>query len=193
LVYEGSRVRVRADTVRLPDGETVTREVVEQDNSVAVVALDDEQRIMLVHHYRHPVGGLLWELPAGRCDRDDETPEQTARRELAEETGLQGQSWGTLVDLHTSPGTISETARVFLAEGLTSGDPADDAHGEEAWLIRRRVLLDDAVSWIGDGRITNALAVAGILAASHYCRLAVPAPRPPDSPWPQPSASDTVE
>jgi ADP-ribose pyrophosphatase len=177
----------------LPDGETVTREVVEQDNAVAIVASDDTGRVMLVRHYRQPIGGELWELPAGRCDEDGEPPEQTARRELEEETGLRAQSWSTLVDVHPSPGTSNEAARVFLAEDLTRGEAAGDEHGEEAWLTRRWVSLEDAVGWVGDGRITNALAVAGILAASHHRHLAVPAPRPPDATWPPPTAESDGE
>jgi ADP-ribose pyrophosphatase len=192
LVYEGRTVRVRQDTIVLPDGEPVTREVVERDNAVAVVALNEQDQIILVSHYRHPVGGMLWELPAGMCDRHDETPEQTARRELSEETGLRAQSWTTLMDLHPSPGMSSETARVFLAQDLSSGDPTGEAHGEEAWLITQWMALGDAVNWVGSGRITNALAVAGILATSHYHELGAPGLRPPDAPWPRPTPSNSV-
>jgi 8-oxo-dGDP phosphatase len=74
VVYNGLRIRVRMDEVVLPDGSIVTREILERPDSVAVVALDEDQRLVLVHHYRPPVGALLWELPAGLCDREGESP-----------------------------------------------------------------------------------------------------------------------
>ncbi|MHA6796946.1 NUDIX domain-containing protein [Pseudonocardia bannensis] len=186
VAHEGRRIRVRLDEIVLPDGSTITREIVERENSVAVVALDDRRQIVLVHHYRQPVGGLLWELPAGLCDEEGEPPEQTARRELAEETGVRAEAWSTLVDLHLSPGVSTEAARVYLAEDLTIGPRAGEAHGEEAFLTTRWLPLEEAETWVLDGRITNALAVGGILAAARYVRAGTHPPRPADAPWPQP-------
>jgi 8-oxo-dGTP pyrophosphatase MutT (NUDIX family) len=170
VAYDGLRIRVRVDEVVLPDGSTATRDVLECPDSVAVVALDEQQRIVLVHHYRHPVGALLWELPAGLCDREGESREQTARRELAEETGVRAEVWSPLVDLHLSPGVSTEAGRVYLAERLTIGPRTGEAEGEEAFLTARWLPLEEAVSWVLDRRITNSLAVGGILAAAHQVR-----------------------
>jgi 8-oxo-dGDP phosphatase len=170
VVYDGFRIRVRVDEVILPDGSTATRDVLERPDSVAVVALDEQQRIVLVHHYRHPVGALLWELPAGLCDQEGESREQTARRELAEETGVRAGVWRPLIDLHLSPGVSTEAGRIYLAERLTIGPRTDDAEGEEAFLTTRWLPLEEAVSWVLDRRITNSLAVGGILAAAQRAR-----------------------
>lgn len=85
--YEGDLVTVRLDTVRMPDASLANREVVEHVGSVAVVAFRKTGEILLTRQYRHAAGKYLWELPAGLCDRDGEQPLNTARRELAEETG----------------------------------------------------------------------------------------------------------
>jgi len=177
IVYDGLGIRVRVDEVVLHDGSTATREVLERPDSVAVVALDEQQRLVVVHHYRHPVGALLWELPAGLCDREDESQEQTARRELAEETGMRAEIWTPLVTLHLSPGVSTEAGRVYLAERLTIGPHSGEAEGEEAFLTTRWLPLEEAVSWVLDQRITNSLAVGGILAA-HQLRSGAGLPPP---------------
>jgi 8-oxo-dGDP phosphatase len=91
-------IKVRVDTVALPDGSRVEREVVDHAGSVAIVAIDDRRRVLLIRQYRHPAGQHLWEVPAGPRDEPGEQPLDTARRELAEETGLGRQSgirWST--------------------------------------------------------------------------------------------------
>jgi 8-oxo-dGDP phosphatase len=171
VVYNGLRIRVRMDEVVLPDGSIVTREILERPDSVAVVAVDEDQRLVLVHHYRRPVGALLWELPAGLCDREGESPRETARRELAEETGVRAEVWSRLIDLHLSPGVSTEAGRVYLAEQLTVSTRTGKAEGEEAFLTTRWLPLEQAVSWVLGGRITNSLAVGGILAAAYQVRI----------------------
>jgi ADP-ribose pyrophosphatase len=165
-VYEGQIVAVRVDEVRMPDGSTAEREVVEHADAVAVVALDAEGRVMLIRQYRHPLAARLWELPAGLRDVAGEGARETAERELAEETGLAADTWHTLVDLHPSPGMSTEFVRVYLARDLrrAAGDFA--AAGEEADLEREWVSLDVAVARVESGEITNGHAVSGLLAAA---------------------------
>src|SRR5882724_4911400 len=127
--YDGAIIGVRVDTVVLPDGSQVDREVVTHAGAVAIVALDDQQRVLLIRQYRQPAGQYLWELPAGLLDQAGELPPEAARRELAEETGVRARTWSTLVDLRPSPGFSTEVCRVYQAEHLTLGDRVGPQEG----------------------------------------------------------------
>lgn len=162
-VYTGAIVALRIDRVAMPDGCQADREVVEHHGAVAVAALDERDRLVLIHQYRHPLGHRLWELPAGLLDAPDEEPVAAARRELAEETGLAARQWSVLVDVALSPGFTDEAVRVYLAEGLSAVHRPPPEH-EEADLEVVRVPLDEAVTMALRGEIVNATAVSGILA-----------------------------
>lgn len=190
-VYDGQIIDVRVDTVRMPDGTKADREVVRHADSVAVVALDMEQRVLLIRQYRHPVGGMLWELPAGLRDHGDEPPLDTARRELAEETGVRANTWATLVDLHPSPGMSTETVRVYLATDLTLQARAGDATAEETDLEQRWLALPQALDEVLSGAITNGLAVAGLLAACGHAGVTSTTNRAADAGWPEPESRGT--
>ena len=179
-VYVGNIFALRADEVSMPGGTSARREVVEHYGAVAVVALDDDGKVVLVYQYRHPLGRRLWELPAGLLDLGGEPPEVTAARELREEVGLAASDWRVLVDLDSTPGFSDESVRVYLATGLTEvGRP--EAEHEEADMVVDRVPLDEAVARVFSGDIVNAIAVAGILAA-HSARD-IESLRRVDSPW----------
>lgn len=163
-LYAGQILALRADEVRMPGGGTARREIVEHFGAVAVVAIDDENRIVLVFQYRHAFGRRLWELPAGLLDTGGESPQVSAARELAEEAGLEARSWRTLIDLDTAPGFSDESVRVFLATGLSDVE-RPEGQDEEADLTVRRFDLADAVARVYSGEIVNSISVAGILAA----------------------------
>jgi ADP-ribose pyrophosphatase len=158
------------------------REVVHHPGAVAVVALDDEDRVVLLRQYRHPIGTHLWELPAGLRDADGEPPLETAKRELAEEAQLAAGSWSLLTTTYSTPGFCDEAVLVYLAEDLTDADRPDGflVEHEEADMTLERVPLADAVQRIFDGDIRNALAVIGLFAAAQY-RAAKPRLRPVDA------------
>jgi 8-oxo-dGTP pyrophosphatase MutT (NUDIX family) len=179
--YDGAIVKVRVDTVVQPDGSRTEREVVEHAGSVAIVAVDDRQRVLLIRQYRHPAGKYLWELPAGLRDKPGEAPLATAQRELAEEAQLRAAAWATLADLRPSPGISTEVCRVYRAEELAPAPQAGGRPDEESDLQLRWVPLPQAVSEVLAGRITNGLAVAGILAAAGGKTVEA---RPADVPWP---------
>lgn len=164
----------------MPGGGTARREIVEHYGAVAVVAIDDDGNIVLVHQYRHAFGRRLWELPAGLLDEGGEAPHLTAARELVEEAGLAAENWHTLVDLDSSPGFSDESVRVFLATGLRDVE-RPVAHDEEADLTVRRLALDDAVARVYSGEIVNSISVAGILAA--HAMPDVASLRPVDASW----------
>lgn len=180
-VYVGNILALRADEVLMPGGHTARREVVEHYGAVAVLAIDDDRKIALVHQYRHPLGRRLWELPAGLLDLGGEPPHITAARELEEEAGLSATDWRVLVDLDSAPGFSDESVRVYLATGLTDvGRP--EGRDEEADLTLRWYPLDEAVRMVLAGEIVNSLAVGGILAAHAISDRAVL--RSVDAPWP---------
>lgn len=164
----GPVIAIRSDAVRMPDGEVVPRQVAEHPGAVAVVALDESGRVLLIRQYRHPVGRLLWELPAGLRDVPGEPPQATGERELLEETGYRAVDWRVLVDFFSSPGITTERVRVFLARGLTRVPDSERGHvpqHEEAHLLVRWVALDEAVGGFLAGDLHNGVTGVGILSA----------------------------
>ncbi|MEV0108024.1 NUDIX hydrolase [Nocardia sp. NPDC050799] len=182
VVYSGAILALRVDRVEMPDGRVVEREVVEHHGAVAVVALDDDGRVVLIRQYRHPLGERLLELPAGLIDIQGEDPLEAARRELAEETGLAARDWSVLVDVALSPGFTDEALRVYLARGLSDTERPAPEH-EEADLELVRMPVAEAVRAALAGTIVNATAVAGLLALSAADAAGLPL-RPADAPWP---------
>lgn len=180
-LYTGKIFALRADEVRMPGDGTARREVVEHYGAVAVAALDDDDRIVLVYQYRHPLGRRLWELPAGLLDIGGEDPALTVRRELVEEAGLEADTWSVLIDIDSAPGFSDESVRIYLATGLREVE-RPEAHDEEADMRTERVPLMDAVKRVFAGEIVNSLAVAGILAA-WAVRQGVAETRPVDAEW----------
>ena len=184
--YSGRIFEVVSEEVTMPGGGTATRDLVRHVGAVAVVALDDAGQVVLIRQYRQPVGRRLWELPAGLTDVAGEDPVVAAARELAEEVDLTAGRFDVLVDLHTSPGFTDERVRVFLARDLADV-PAEHRHDrrdEEADLQIVRIDLDEAVGMVLAGEITNASAVAGLLAAARARDVGWSALRRPEAPLP---------
>jgi ADP-ribose pyrophosphatase len=166
VLARGHIVTVRKDSVELPSGELVSREVVEHPGAVAVLALDDEDRVLMIRQYRHPVGATLLEIPAGLRDVPGEPLVETARRELLEETGYRADTWHVLADFATSPGISTERLRVFLARDLTVVPHSQREYvpeHEEAYLTTAWVPLTDAVHAVLAGELHNGVAIVGIL------------------------------
>jgi ADP-ribose pyrophosphatase len=181
-VYEGRVITLVKDTVAMPGGGDSMREVVRHPGAVAVVALDDDGAVVLLRQYRHPVGGYLWELPAGLRDEDGEAPLDTAKRELAEEVQLAAERWSLLTTTFSTPGFCDELVLVYLAEGLSDADRPEGftVEHEELDLQVERVPLADAVQRIFDGGIRNGSTVIGLLAAAQ-ARSGGPRLRPVDA------------
>ena len=180
--YSGAILALRLDQVAMPNGRQAEREVIEHHGAVGILAVDDQDRVVMIEQYRHPVGRRLWELPAGLLDEPGERPVLAAQRELAEETGLAARTWSVLVDVLASPGFTDEAVRIFLAQGLTEVD-RPEAHDEEADIELSYVPMDEAVRRALSGEIVNASAVAGVLAFA-AARAAGTELRPADAPWP---------
>lgn len=189
VVHETGRVvSVRRDMVRSPaDGAEFTRDVVVHPGAVGIVALDHEERMLLVSQYRHPVGHRLLEGPAGLLDVPGEPYHEAAARELYEEGHVRAGDWRVLVDLFTSPGMTSESVRLYLARDLEHV-PHDERHVgrfEEADMPVSWVPLADVVEAVLAGRVHNSIMSLGALAAwTARNGAGYDALRPVDSPWP---------
>jgi len=182
-VFTGRVITVRKDVVSMPGQTASQRDVVVHPGAVGVVALDDRDRVLLVTQYRHPVRRRLEELPAGLLDKPGEPALQAGQRELMEEAGLAAQTWHVLVDTLTSPGMSDEAIRIYLARDVQEVDRDVQEH-EEADMTSEWVLLDEAVQRAFDGRLENAMAVVGVLAADRARRDGFTGLRPADAPWP---------
>ncbi|WP_029432557.1 NUDIX hydrolase [Blastococcus sp. URHD0036] len=169
-VHEGRVITLDVDTVAMPGGGDSVREVVHHPGAVAVVAIDDSGSVVLLRQYRHPVGGYLWELPAGLRDAEGEPPLETAKRELAEEVQLAAERWSFLTTYFSSPGFCDEQVLIYLAEGLSAVDLPEGftVEHEELDMTIDRVPLEEAVARVFAGGIVNPAAVIGLLAASRY-------------------------
>lgn len=156
-----------SETVDLGDSQVV-REFVDHPGAVAVIALDEDDRVLLLQQYRHPVRAELWEPPAGLRDVDGEPPHVTAARELGEEADLRADSWSLLAEFANSPGGSNEHILVYLARGLSEVPEADrfTREDEEAAMVPVWVPLDDAVEAVLAGRLRSPSAAVGILAAA---------------------------
>lgn len=166
------------------DAEHLTRAYMKHTCAVAVLALDTEDRVLLVNQYRHPPRMKLWEIPAGLLDLEAEPMLDAAERELAEEADLRADTWHTLTDFYTSPGCSNEALRVYLAEDLTEIPEAEQhtREAEEAGIEKAWVPLAEAVQAVLSGRIHNPTAVTGILSL-HAVRSGGGELRGPRAPW----------
>lgn len=191
--YHGLVWDVQRDHVDLGAAGTVKREYLGHPGAVVVLALRPDpgnparEQLCLVKQYRHPVATTEWELPAGLLDVSGEPPWEAAARELAEEADLEAARWDVLLDFYPSPGAMSEAIRIFLAREL-SDVPEDRRHdrtGEELGMPGGWIDLDDAHAAVLAGRLNNASAIMGILAAYAARARDWATLRPYDAPWPQ--------
>lgn len=188
VVHDTGRVvSIRRDVVRPAGGGEFVRDVVVHPGAVGVIALDDDERVLLVSQYRHPAGHRLLEAPAGLLDVPGEPYLQAAQRELYEEGHVRARTWRVLLDAYTSPGMTTESIRVYLARDLEHVPDGERhlGHAEEADMPVYWAPLADVVEAVLAGRLHNAILCAGALAAwaarhgDGYDAL-----RHPDAPWP---------
>src|SRR5690606_21419645 len=166
-------------------GETIVREYMDHTGAVAILALDDQDRVLLIKQYRHPVRARDWEIPAGLLDIAAEDALPAAQRELAEEADLVASEWNVLAEFYTTPGGSDEAIRIYLARGLSPASEAFDRTAEEADIEVRWAPLDEVVDAVLDRRLQNPSLVVGALAAhasrARQWRTLAAA----DAPWPR--------
>ncbi|WP_374953420.1 NUDIX domain-containing protein [Arthrobacter sp. N199823] len=187
-VYQGRIWDIVSDTFSLtPEAEPITRDYMAHPGAVAVVVLNEQNQVLLLSQYRHPVQMVLWEIPAGLLDIEGENFVVGAARELAEEADLVAAQWHVLTDYFTTPGSSSEAIRIYLARGL-SEVPENERHvrtDEEAEITFAWVDVDEAADAVLSGRIHNPSAVVGILAAAQASRNGFSQLRDANAPWPE--------
>jgi ADP-ribose pyrophosphatase len=161
-VYRGSIVTVHRDTVMLPMGREANRDVIEHSGAVAVVATDQDDRLLLVKQWRHPVQRALWEICAGGLEKNED-PLECAKRELAEETGFRASSWESLGPFALAAGYSTEIMSFFHASGLQAGETNPD---EDENLQVELFDLGSVRALIADGEVDiktiAGLALAGV-------------------------------
>ncbi|MET8081785.1 NUDIX hydrolase [Streptomyces sp. NPDC005303] len=162
--FVGNKTSVRTDEVVMPDGSVVGRDYQVHPGSVGVLALDDEDRVLLIRQYRHPVRQKLWEIPAGLLDVPGENPLHAAQRELYEEAHVKAEDWRVLTDVYTSPGGCDEAIRIFLARGLSEADGERfEVEHEEIDLEYARVAVPELVRGVLAGELHNTCLAVGVL------------------------------
>ena len=164
--YSGYVIETTVEEYELNKNTVLTRDVVEMPGAVAVAVLNDNDELLMLNQYRHPVRMNLWEVPAGLLDIDGEDPLVAAQRELAEEADLQAETWNALTDYFSSPGATSEAGRVYLARNLSElpAEERSERTDEEAEMTYRWVPLTEAVQLVLGGKVHNALAIQAVLA-----------------------------
>jgi 8-oxo-dGTP pyrophosphatase MutT (NUDIX family) len=190
VVFDGRVWDIRRDTFVL-DGHEITREYMDHTGAVAVLALDERGRVLLIKQYRHPVRSADWELPAGLLDGDGESPLDAAKRELAEEADLVAESWDLLSEFMTSPGGSNEVLRVYLARGVSAAPDVFARTEEEAGIELRWVPLDEAVDGVLSRNLQNSILAIAVLSAAAGRARGWDNLAEADSPWPRHPRSST--
>ena len=162
-VYEGKVIRVERDDVELADGKKSFREVARHPGGVVILALKDENTVLLVKQYRYPIKKAALELPAGKLERG-ENPDLAAKRELEEETGYYANKWSSLGYINTTPGFCDEKLYLYKAEDLKFVG----AHPDDGEIIKAvEVQIPELILKIKSGEINDAKTLCAVLRGLH--------------------------
>lgn len=163
-IYKGKIINLRRDTVKLPNGNTSIKEIIEHNGGVAIVAINDKNQIIMVSQYRKPYDEVLLEVPAGKLEKGEE-PSECAVRELEEETGFIPKNLKLLNVIYPSPGFLNEKLFIYFCNEIDQGklNPDEDENIQVEYFT-----IDEAINMIYDGKIKDAKSVAGILMAKKY-------------------------
>ena len=159
-VFDGRLLHVRCDTVRLPNGNTTTREWIKHPGAAAVLPVLPDGNVILVRQYRYPVQRVTLEIPAGKLDFSTEDPLDCAVRELAEETGYRAENMEKILTLATTVGFSDEWIHIYVADGLVSGEQHPD---DDEFINVEIVPLEKAYEMVKSGEIIDAKTTAAIL------------------------------
>jgi ADP-ribose pyrophosphatase len=151
-VYEGSFLKVRRDTVRLPNGREGSREYIVHPGAVVIIPMLDDDHVVMLRQYRHPVQRVILEFPAGKLDAG-EAPLACGQRELWEETGYRADEWIAAGQIHLAVGYSDEVIHIYFARGLTAGQAQLD---EDEFVNVETLAVEDVLRACREGAITDA-------------------------------------
>lgn len=166
-VYNGVLLHVFSDEVRLPNGHASVREWIKHPGAAAVVPLFENGDTMLIKQFRYPLGKVFYEVPAGKIDQG-EMPEETAGRELKEETGLLYNELISLGEYHPSIGYSDEVIHLYVACGIKQFEKQMD---EDEFLITERLSFEQAIKMVHTGEITDGKTIAALVKAWHWLTI----------------------
>jgi len=163
-IYSGSIVDLNIEYVQLPNGQDCKLEIIHHPGGVAIVAMNEQDEICLLHQFRHAVGGWIWEIPAGKLEKD-EAHDVTARRELQEEAGVKAQDWHYFGKMISSPGVFTEVVHLYLASNLS---PAQQELEHAEVLEVHWLPLADVMNMVKAGEIEDAKSLVALFHLQHY-------------------------
>lgn len=159
-IFKGKIISVQVDEVMLPDGNTAKREIVRHPGAVAVIAVNEDRKIVMVEQYRKALERSLLEIPAGKLE-PGENPVLTAERELEEETGYRAEYMKYITSFYTSPGFADEIIHLYYADQLKKVENPLDGDDDE-FVDLYEVTLEEALQYINDKRIHDAKTVFAV-------------------------------
>lgn len=160
-IFKGKVISLKVDDVKLPNGETGKREIINHPGAVAVIAITEDNKILFVEQYRKALERSIIEIPAGKMEKGEE-PIVTARRELEEETGYTSDDFRFVQAFATSPGFADEVIHIYVAEKLKKLDIPVDLD-EDEFVELMEVTLEEAEAMVADGRIYDAKTAFAVL------------------------------
>ncbi|WP_339062569.1 NUDIX hydrolase [Tepidibacillus marianensis] len=157
-IYDGKIIKLSVDTVQLPNGKQATREIVRHPGAIGILAVTEENRILLVKQFRKPIDQELFEIPAGKLE-PNEDPKESAIRELKEETGYSATNMVQFTKFYTSPGFADELIYLYRAEGIHAGIANPD---EDEFVELLEFTLEECLEMIQNGKIIDAKTIVTI-------------------------------
>ena len=162
-IFDGVILHVFKDTVKLPNGNSATREVIRHVGAVGVIPVTDDGKVIVERQFRYPLNRAITEIPAGKLDSFTEDRLSAAKRELEEETGYTAKEWINMGDYYPTPAYCDERITLYLAKGLALGQRHLD---EDEFLNFEAVPLETLVEQVMDGTITDGKTQVAILKAA---------------------------
>ncbi len=158
-IFHGRVINLCVDEIELPNGHTSTREYLDHRGAVAVIAVTDDNKIVMVNQHRYALHSDILEIPAGKLEKD-ENKLKAAKRELSEETGIEAKNWKALGFIHPAVGYSNEAIYLYLATNLTFAESHPD---EDEFVETKLIPAAKLYKMAQSGKITDAKTLAALL------------------------------